>query len=639
MQSRARGGDDLRNMMIKDDHAGPPIPKAKGRVQAPNGADGAPCRWDELKGGWLESDGTPYDKKAAAARKKARQRAARSEEQARAARGDDAARQQARRAAFTAEQARAERDAHAAAEQARRAAFTAEQARAEREAHAAAEQARRAAFTAEQARAEHDAKAAAHQARRAMLGWTPLKQASSLPTGPREQQLLFDTHGSGAAFLTVNSSRLRTLEEGSALHAECVEDTAKDMELLCPVDILDHERMVTAFVERKKEAEKLHVCGTCGVRDPSMWYSKPIKLADIPAEHWCRIDPRAYARLLAEPPIWWIKRGHDGTFNEKTATGVTVSGLIRCGPMTYSFDGVEIPGINYDDLTYNRPIIDIGVACKVLGCTNDIERRSMLKADVDVKATYTAGVDNKIWVEIPYHEFYTKFEWQGQAFHVAPEAVEWLTDDGTHQRDAPEGQFPHIRVCKHCHGAWNRPRGDPVGPSPPDPPERPDRSSCCSGGDGLGCDGQCDGGDSAGVAPTAPTGRAHFSYSGPALHIIGPTLPIISEASTHRLAAIGIHPADADKGWQAVDLPKIVGGLKLVMRRVELYEAASVIGAWWRGYRTRRAYLDEGRESCAESEVRSDDESMSSAASEAPSDEVRAHGRFHEVEDGCEPFG
>ena len=63
-----------------------------------------------------------------------------------------------------------------------------------------------------------------------------------------------------------------------------------------------------------------------------------------------------------------------------------------------------------------------------------------------------------------------------------------------------------------------------------------------------------------------------------------------------------------------------MGGLKLVMRRVELYEAASVIGAWWRGYRTRRAYLDEGRESCDESEVRSVDESMSSAASEAPSD-------------------
>ena len=97
-----------------------------------------------------------------------------------------------------------------------------------------------------------------------MLGWTPLKQAISLPTGACEQQLLFDTHGSGAAFLTVNSSRLRTLEEGSALHAECVDDTAKDMELLCPVDIIDKHRMVKAFVERKEQAEKLHVCGTCG---------------------------------------------------------------------------------------------------------------------------------------------------------------------------------------------------------------------------------------------------------------------------------------------------------------------------------------------------------------------------------------
>ena len=241
MQSRARGGDDLRNMMIKDDHAGPPIPKAKGRVQAPNGADGAPCRWGELEGCWLESDGTPYDKKAAAASKKARQREAQSEASK-----------------------RADRVAHAAAEQARRANLTAEQTRADRVADAAAKQARRANLTAEQARVDRDAHAAAEQARRAMLGWTPLKQAISLPTGACEQQLLFDTHGSGSAFFTVNSRRLRTLNEGSALHAECVEDTAKDVQLLCPVDVLDEYRMVKAFVERKEEAEKLHVCATCG---------------------------------------------------------------------------------------------------------------------------------------------------------------------------------------------------------------------------------------------------------------------------------------------------------------------------------------------------------------------------------------
>ena len=219
MQSRARGGDDLRNMMIKDDHAGPPIPKAKGRVQAPNGADGAPCRWGELEGCWLESDGTPYAKKAAAASKKARQREAQSEASKRADRVADAAAKQAMRANLTAEQARADRDAHAAAE----------------------------------------------QARRAMLGWTPLKQAISLPTGACEQQLLFDTHGSGSAFFTVNSRRLRTLKEGGALHAECVEDTAKDVQQLCPVDVLDEYRMVKAFVERKEEAEKLHVCATCGM--------------------------------------------------------------------------------------------------------------------------------------------------------------------------------------------------------------------------------------------------------------------------------------------------------------------------------------------------------------------------------------
>ena len=194
-----------------------PVSKPKGKT--PTGADGAPCDWDERDGCWRESDGTPFDPKRAAASKKTRQREAQSEASKRA----------------------------------------------EREAQAAAKQARRAAFTAEQARAERDAHAAAEQARRAMLGWTPLKQAISLPTGACEQQLLFDTHGSGAAFLTVNSSRLRTLEEGGVLHAECVEDTAKDMELLCPVDIIDKHRMVKAFVERKKEAEKLHVCGTCGM--------------------------------------------------------------------------------------------------------------------------------------------------------------------------------------------------------------------------------------------------------------------------------------------------------------------------------------------------------------------------------------
>ena len=179
----------------------------------------------------------------------------------RAEREADAARQQTRRDGRSAEQVRAEREAQAAAQQARRDGLTAAEKRAECEAQAAAQRNLWHNLPAEQRWERCDRRAAVNRKTR---GVTPLKQALMLPPGPREQQMLFDTHGSGSAFSTVNSRRLRTLEEGRALHAECVEDTAKDLQLLCPVDVLDQYRMVKAFVERKEEAEKLHVCGTCG---------------------------------------------------------------------------------------------------------------------------------------------------------------------------------------------------------------------------------------------------------------------------------------------------------------------------------------------------------------------------------------
>lgn len=457
-------------MMIKDDHAGPPIPKAKGRVQAPNGADGAPCRWDEHEGCWVESDGTHYDKKAAKARKKARQRAARSAEQAQAAREANAARQQVRRDGRSTEQVRAERQADAAR----------------------------------------------HCKQR---GVTPLKQALMLPTGPRELQMLFDTHGSGSAFSTVNSRRLRTLDEGSALHAECVQDTANDLQLLCPVDVLDQYRMVKAFVERKEQAELLRVCGTCGVCDPSMWYCDPIKLVDIPSEHWCRIDPLAYERLLDAEPVKQMRRGRDGTFNERIATGVTIEytqGPVE-DPGACTWDALELPELSFCDLKRvvefcmgrGRMYVEggtiIGIAFEA--CTagtlisivsvNATGEKAMaeggfllsdlgfyipaiealtahrtgtevklLPEDVDAELitgiTFVAGLDNEVWVDVPWHEYHTVFEWEGQAYHVAPEAVEWLADDGTRRRDMPGGHSPHICVCKHCYGAWKRPRGEPL---------------------------------------------------------------------------------------------------------------------------------------------------------------------------------
>ena len=83
-------------------------------------------------------------------------------------------------------------------------------------------------------------------------------------------------------------------------------------------------------------------------------------------------------------------------------------------------------------------------------------------AEVITRIAFVAGLDNEVWVDVPWHEYHTVFEWEGQAYHVAPEAVEWLADDGTRRRDMPGGHFPHICVCKHCHGAWKRPRGEPL---------------------------------------------------------------------------------------------------------------------------------------------------------------------------------
>ena len=37
----------------------------------------------------------------------------------------------------------------------------------------------------------------------------------------------------------------------------------------------------------------------------------------------------------------------------------------------------------------------------------------------------------------------------------------YVCNGQTARRD--QSHFPHIRVCKHCHGCWKRPRGEPLG--------------------------------------------------------------------------------------------------------------------------------------------------------------------------------
>ena len=54
-------------------------------------------------------------------------------------------------------------------------------------------------------------------------------------------------------------------------------------------------------------------------------------------------------------------------------------------------------------------------------------------------------------VPVPRVEWHNCFECGGSAYHVIPEAIE-----------CDENGMPCIRVCKHCHKHWSRPRGEPV---------------------------------------------------------------------------------------------------------------------------------------------------------------------------------
>ena len=196
---------------------------------------------------------------------------------------------------LTDKQRRVEQEAQAAAQRARRDARPKEKVWEEQYAQQRAQEERRAAFAEEQRQLERAASAKAQRERR---GVTPLYNALQLPVGQREDQLLYDLHASGSGFGTVNSRRLPTLEEGSPSHTQCVKIVRKEIHLRGHVDVADRARMVSAFAERQREAAQLRTCGTCGVRDPSMWYSEPKRLHELPMDHWARIDDAAYADLL-----------------------------------------------------------------------------------------------------------------------------------------------------------------------------------------------------------------------------------------------------------------------------------------------------------------------------------------------------
>jgi len=231
-----------------------------------------------------------------------------------------AAKKRLARAAQSGEARQAQREADAARQATRRANMSSEQRQAQREADAAMHATRLANMSSEQRQALREANAAVQRQR---LGVTSLYQALQTRSyGECERRLLFDAHASGSAFLTVNSRRLKTLKPGSNLHLQCAADVSADIERYCSVDITDHARMVRRFMDRAKAAHELHVCATCGLRDPSMQYADAKPLCEIPSEHWVRIPEDAYSRLTEKgAQIELLKRGRDGTFQRYDANG------------------------------------------------------------------------------------------------------------------------------------------------------------------------------------------------------------------------------------------------------------------------------------------------------------------------------
>ena len=231
-----------------------------------------------------------------------------------------AAKKRLARAAQSEEARQALREANAAREATRLANMSSEQRQALREADAARHATRLANMSSEQRAEWDDQHVSANRARR---GVTSLYQALQTRSyGECERRLLFDAHASGSAFLTVNSRRLKTLKPASKLHLQCAADVSADIERYCSVDITDHARMVRRFMDRAKAAHELHVCATCGLRDPSMQYTDAKPLHEIPSEHWVRIPEDAYSRLTKTgAQIQLLKRGRDGTFQRYDANG------------------------------------------------------------------------------------------------------------------------------------------------------------------------------------------------------------------------------------------------------------------------------------------------------------------------------
>jgi hypothetical protein len=119
-------------------------------------------------------------------------------------------------------------------------------------------------------------------------------------------------YAASTAVILAHATRLASLVEGTPAYAQCIELIKKNIEDFAMTTPEDAARIATNYTEAERLAV-MHVCGACGVRDPTKPYCRTERLSELPADDWLRaksefvaaIDALSSVTLFAriDPPL------------------------------------------------------------------------------------------------------------------------------------------------------------------------------------------------------------------------------------------------------------------------------------------------------------------------------------------------
>jgi hypothetical protein len=100
------------------------------------------------------------------------------------------------------------------------------------------------------------------------------------------------------AVIPAHAMRLASLVEGTPAYAQCIELIRKDIKNFAMTTPEDAARIATNYTEAERIAV-MHVCGACGVRDPTKTYCRMERLSELSADDWLRAEPKFVTSINA----------------------------------------------------------------------------------------------------------------------------------------------------------------------------------------------------------------------------------------------------------------------------------------------------------------------------------------------------